>query len=96
MTELLITYQRPTALSERELSSWFVARADGLMNTPAILVVEPTGALRGLGAMRVAVEADSRPRRARDAISALLGEMRRLGLRPRVIAAKTREPRLAG
>lgn len=96
MTELLITYQRPTALSERELSSWLVARADGLMNTPAILVVEPTGALRGLGAMRVAVEADSRPRRARDAISALLGEMRKLGLRPRVIAAKTREPRFAG
>lgn len=87
MTELLVAFERPASLTEGEFRSWLVGYAKALTNTSASLTPEP----RAQGAISVVcltVDGDLESVSAQDAIGALLGDMRMLGLRPDVIATE--------
>jgi hypothetical protein len=86
MIELLLAYERPASLAEREFRSWLAGSTNGFTSTPASLSVEP-GTLGGRSVLRLTVDGDPPSASTQDTITGLLGDMRMLGLRPEVIAA---------
>jgi hypothetical protein len=86
MTQLVLAYERPASLAEREFRSWLLSCTKGLANRSASLAVEP-GTLGGRSVLRLTIDADPRSKSTQDTIGGLLGDMRMLGLRPEVIAA---------
>jgi hypothetical protein len=80
---VLIAYDRPSGLSDDELRSWFLARADLLISVR----LESADTQSDRGIVHVTFEQPSQPSRAKNAIDRLLGDMRMLGLQPAIVAS---------